>query len=158
MIAVDTNILIYAHRQESPEHAAALKWLTCLAEGPLPWAIPVFCLGEFIRVVTHPRIFDPPTRLGTAVAVLSGLLESPSMRVLNPGSGYCTLYYKRLLEADARGNLAFDAQIAAVCSEHGVSALLTADRDFARFANLKLLGLSDAPACALRASGRWVTA
>ncbi|MGH8575557.1 MAG: PIN domain-containing protein [Gammaproteobacteria bacterium] len=85
MIAVDTNILIYAHREELAEHVSALAWLTRLAEDPLLWGLPVFCLGEFVRVVTHPRIFDPPTRLESALEALFGLLASPSLRVLNPG-------------------------------------------------------------------------
>lgn len=98
-----------------------------------------------MRVVTHPRIFDPPTRLESALEALCGLLASPSLRVLNPGLHYSELFSQHLGEADARGNLAFDAQIAAVCVEHRVTALLTADRDFARFAKLKRLSLSDAP-------------
>ncbi len=146
MIAVDTNILVYAHREEVPEHMNALAWLTRLAEDPLPWGLPVFCLGEFVRVVTHPRIFDPPTRLASALDALFGLLASPSLRVLNPGPRYPELFSQHLQEADARGNLAFDTQIAAVCAEHHVTALLTGDRDFARFSKLKLLSLHDAPA------------
>lgn len=66
MIAVDTNVLIYAHREEMPYHSQALAWLRHLAEGQEPWVTPVFCLGEFIRVVTHPRVFDPPTPLVAA--------------------------------------------------------------------------------------------
>ena len=68
MIAVDTNILVYAHRKELPDHALALSRLTELAQGRTPWAMPVFCLGEFLRVVTHPRIFDPPSTLDEALA------------------------------------------------------------------------------------------
>ncbi len=141
---MDTNILVYAHRQEQPEHRLALRWLTYLAEGNAPWAIPVFCLGEFVRVVTHPRIFDPPTPLETALEALEGLLQSPSLRILNPGSRYPALFDGHLRQADARGNLAFDAQIAAVCHENHIAKLLTADRDFKRFSNLSLLTLNDA--------------
>lgn len=146
MIALDTNVLVYAHREETPKHEQALGWLTHLAEGALPWALPVFCLGEFVRVVTHPRVFDPPTGLVTAIEALLGLLESRTLRVLNPGPRYPELYAQHLREADARGNLAFDAQIAALCAEHRITKLLTADRDFARFTKLKLLTLDDAPA------------
>ena len=59
MIAVDTNVMVYAHREQLPQHERALEWLTYLAEGRVPWAIPVFCIGEFVRVTTHPRVFDP---------------------------------------------------------------------------------------------------
>jgi uncharacterized protein len=100
-----------------PEHVSALAWLTRLAEDPLLWGLPVFCLGKFVRVVTHPRIFDPPTRLESALEALCGLLASPSLRVLNPGPRYPALFSQHLRKVDARGNLAFDAQIAAVCVE-----------------------------------------
>jgi len=133
VIAVDTNVLIYAHREELPQHRQALAWLRHLAEGPVPWALPVFCLGEFIRVVTHPRIFDPPSPLDLALAALDTLLQSPTLRVLFPGPRYAAFFCQCVLEADARGNLAFDAQIAAVCKEQGASILLTLDRDLPAF-------------------------
>ena len=141
MIAVDTNVLVYAHREESPQHQPALDRLRALAEGASPWAIPVFCLGEFVRVVTHPKIFAPPSTLKVAISTLDGLLESPSLRVLNPGLEFLNFFRNCVRDADARGNLAFDAQIAAVCLEHGVNELLTLDRDFSRFPGLKLLHL-----------------
>jgi predicted nucleic acid-binding protein len=78
--------------------------------------------------------FRPATRVESALEALFGLLASPSLRVLNPGPRHPELFSQHLRDADARGNLAFDAQIAAVCVEHRVTALLTADRDFARFA------------------------
>jgi uncharacterized protein len=141
LIAVDTNILVYAHSEETPQHQQALERLSSLAEGRNPWAIPVFCIGEFVRVVTHPKIFAPHTSMDMALAALGGLLESPSVRVLNPGPEFLNFYRACLAGADARGNLAFDAQIAAVCIEHGVNELLTLDRDFSRFDGLKLLKL-----------------
>lgn len=138
MIAVDTNILVYAHREELPQHRAARDRLTALAEGDAPWAIPVFCLGEFIRVVTHPRLFDPPHTIGEACDALDRILESPSLRILNPGERFWAMLADAVREADAAGNLVFDAQVAALCRESGVSALLTEDRDFARFPRLRV--------------------
>ena len=136
MIAVDTNILVYADRQELPHHSRALDTLTKLAEGPEAWAVPIFCVGEFLRVVSHERLFDPPTPVCEALEAVESLLASPSVRVLVPGAAYLTIL-RRLLEAsDARGNLVFDAQIAAVCLEHGATTLLTEDRDFQRFPGL----------------------
>ncbi len=137
MIAVDTNILVYAHREELPQHAAARARLTALAEGDAPWAIPVFCLGEFLRVVTHPRLFDSPHTIDEACAALDRVLESPNVRVLHPGDRYWPLLAEAVRAADAAGNLVFDAQMAAVCRESGVSALLTEDRDFDRFPHLR---------------------
>ena len=132
MIAVDTNILVYAHREEYPRHARAKARIVELARGPAPWGIPVFCLGEFVRVTTHRRVHSPPSSLQQATAFLDRLCESESFRLLLPDVEYWTDLRTTLELGDARGNLAFDAQIAAVCVHHGAT-LLTADRDFARF-------------------------
>jgi predicted nucleic acid-binding protein len=88
MIAVDTNILIYAHREETPQHALAKSHIERLARGFAPWSIPVFCLSEFVRVVTHPRVFAPPSPLATALAFVDALLESPTVIVLVPDADY----------------------------------------------------------------------
>ncbi len=143
MIALDTNILVFSHVERSPWHEKALHCITTLAQGDTPWGLPVFCLGEFVRVVTHPRLLDAPSTLSQAIQALSGLLESPTLRVLSPGARYSSILMRELRLADARGNLAFDAQIAAVCLEHGVSHLLTHDRDFARFPQLQIRTLDD---------------
>ncbi len=145
MIAVDTNVLIYAHRVHLPQHDHALKWLTYLAEGQVSWAVPVFCLGEFVRVATHPRIFDPPSTLEQAVSALEDLLLSPTLRVLNPGPRYPALFNETVRSADARGNLVFDAQIVAVCREQGASRILTLDRDFTRFSEIQVLTIDQVP-------------
>lgn len=133
MIAVDTNVLVYAHRSELAKHVVAKRVLTDLAEGSAPWAVPVFCLGEFLRVVTHPRLFDPPLAADEACEALARVLRSPSLRVLIPGEAYPDLLLRTVAEADVTGNVVFDAQIVALCREAGVTALVTEDRDFARF-------------------------
>jgi hypothetical protein len=141
LIAADTNILVYAHREETPLHEAALRRVRKLAEGRVRWAIPVFCLGEFVRVVTHPRLFDPPSTLEQALDAVNALLHSPSLRVLMPGDDFIVNFAECARQADARGNLGYDAQIAALCLEHGVNEILTLDRDFARFPGLRVLDL-----------------
>jgi hypothetical protein len=133
MIAIDTNILVYAHREEMPLHAPALERLRSLAEGSTPWALPTFCIGEFVRVVTHPRIFHPPTDLETALAFLDQVLGSPSARMVVPGATFPARFAEACRAGAVQGNLAFDAQLVAVCREHGVVEILTEDRDFARF-------------------------
>lgn len=133
MIALDTNILIYAHREEYPHHARAKARIIELATRPAPWGVPVFCLGEFVRVVTHRRILNPPSSLAQATAFLDRLSDSNSFSILHAEGDYWVDLKAALEMADARGNLAFDAQIAALCLRHGAT-LLTADRDFARFA------------------------
>lgn len=138
---MDTNILVCAHQERLPKHAKARARLIALAEGYERWAIPVFCLGEFLRVITHPRLFDPPFSAEEACEALDRVLRSPSLAVLVPGERYWPLLDQALREADAIGNLVFDAQLVAVCREAGVSALLTEDRDFARFAGFQTLHL-----------------
>jgi toxin-antitoxin system PIN domain toxin len=133
VIAVDTNILVYAHRVELAKHAAARQAVVRLAEGRARWALPVFCLGEFLRVITHPRLFDPPFTAMEASEALERVLASPSLTVIGPGAEYAALLLAALRESKAVGNLVFDAQIVAVCRESGVSELLTEDRDFDRF-------------------------
>jgi toxin-antitoxin system PIN domain toxin len=131
VIAVDTNVLVYAHREQ------ARRRLTSLAEGAARWAIPVFCLGEFVRVVTHPRVFDPPFTAAEACEALRRVSASPSLVLLLPGERFWPLLDEAVREADAIGNLAFDAQIVALCRETGVSTLLTEDRDFDRFSGFR---------------------
>jgi uncharacterized protein len=133
VIAVDTNVLIYAHRSETPKHKLALAKIRQLAEGRSRWAIPIFCLGEFVRVMTHRRIFTPPFTLDEALSSISHLRQAPTLEVILPSENFLTLFEAALREGDARGNLAFDAQIVALCREAGVTTLVSDDRDFARF-------------------------
>jgi toxin-antitoxin system PIN domain toxin len=143
VIAVDTNVLVYAHRAEVAQHRLAEGRLRAMATGAGAWAIPVFCLGEFVRVVTHPKVFSPASTIDEALGALAALVESESLHVLAPGERYPELLAEAIRAGRATGNLVFDAQIAAVCREHGVSDLLTLDRDFARFPGLRLHSLDE---------------
>lgn len=142
MIALDTNVLIFAHREEMPLHHAALSRLKGIAEGNIPWAMPVFCLAEFVRVVTHPRVFSPPTPLEVALEFLDHLLSSPSARLLTPSAAFGERFAAACRGGGVRGNLAFDAQVVAVCEEHGVGQILTCDRDFSRFPGITPVALT----------------
>ena len=136
MIAIDTNILVYARRAESAHHAAAARLLRDLAEGDAPWALPWPCVYEFLRVVTHPRVFDPPTPLEAALEDLDSLLDSPSLLLLGEGPSHPSHMFRTLESGRASGNLAHDAHIAALSIEHGVSELWSTDGDFSRFPGL----------------------
>jgi toxin-antitoxin system PIN domain toxin len=138
VIAVDTNVLVYAVMKASPHHAAALKLVTSLAEGESPWAIPWPCVYEFVRVVTHPRLFRPPMALDDARADLRALLGSPSLSLLSETDRHAELLDSLLDGSRATGNLVHDAHVAALCREHGVRELLTADADFGRFKGLRV--------------------
>lgn len=133
MIAVDTNVLVHAHREESPKHRAALTRLGSLSASPTPWGIPVFCMGEFLRVITHPGLFDPPHTAVEACEALARLLSLENAVALRPGPDYAARLTDAVREVGAVGNLIFDAQIVALCRDCGVTALLTEDRDFDRF-------------------------
>ena len=137
MIALDTNILVYARRAESVHHSAAVKLLRNLAEGDAPWALPWPCVYEFVRVVTHPRVFDPPTDLEAALEDLESLFDSPSLTLLGEGPTHAGHLLTMMRDGAAVGNLAHDAHIAALLREHGVRELWTTDRDFRRFGGLQ---------------------
>ena len=138
MIAVDTNILVYAHRADSPWHARADQVIAELAEGSSLWAIPWPCLHEFLAVVTHPRVYDPPTPPADAIEQMRCWLESPNLVMLSEGDGFFPGWCEIIRRARIRGGAVHDARIAALCLHHGVTRLLTADRDFSRFPQLKL--------------------
>ena len=138
MIAVDTNILVYAHRRESRHHRVAGSIIRGLAEGSDAWAIPWPCCYEFLSVVTNPRIWkDNPTSPEQAWRQLMAWVASPSLRLIGE-----TEDFPKILESFVRrprvvGGVVHDARIAAICVAHGAEALLTRDRDFSRFPELK---------------------
>lgn len=136
MQAVDTNVLVLAHHERAPEHETARDLLTVLAEGDLPWAIPWPCVYEFLRVVTHPRVFHPPLELDRALRSIGRVLGSPTVVLLSESARHAEVMERVVARAAASGNLVHDAHIAALCLEHGVRELLTGDRDFARFDGL----------------------
>jgi len=134
MIAVDTNILLYAHREESPWHEHATKCLDRLA--PRRWAIPWPCVHEFLAIATHPRIFDPPSPLEDALLAVESWTSSPTVVLLGEVEGYGAVLASLLREAKIVGPRIHDAHVATLCRLHAVEELWTADRDFSRFAGL----------------------
>lgn len=136
MTAVDTNILVHAHRKDSKAHDLARTCLQVLAESPLAWAIPWPCVHEFLAVVTNRRIFSNPSSIAEAAAQIEGWLKSPSLTLIGETSAHW-LYLERVLTAgNIVGPMTHDARIAAICSQHGVVTLFSADRDFSRFPEL----------------------
>lgn len=135
MIAVDTNVLVAAHRADSPFHQAAIAALGSL--GRRRWAIPWPCLHEFLSIVTHPRIFAPPTPLEEAVDTVSSWLATPTLQVLSESGAHWEELSRVLLRSRVVGPRVHDARIAALCVQHGVEELWTADRDFSRFPGLR---------------------
>jgi len=137
MIAVDTNILVYAHREDSPWHEQAFACLASLAQGRAAWAIPWPCLHEFLGIVTHARIYKPPTPLKMALAQVEAWLEAPSLVLLAETGSYWPELRAVLTAGRVAGAQVHDARLAALCRLHGVVEMWSADRDFGRFPALK---------------------
>jgi len=139
VIAVDTNILVYAHREDATFHDNATERLTELAEGRVAWAIPWPCIHEFLAIVTHPRIYDPPTPLGLACEQVDAWLESPTLILLAESPQHWSELRSLAEAARITGARIHDARIAALCRQHGVRELWSADRDFGRFTSLRVV-------------------
>ena len=138
MIAVDTNLLVYSHREESPWHEAAFVCLAGLAREPAPWAIPWPCLHEVLAIVTHPRIYRPPTPLSKALEQVDAWLEAPSLTLLAESGQYWEALRQMIEVGRVTGGMVHDARVAALCRHHGVRELWSADRDFSRFPEIKV--------------------
>lgn len=137
MIAVDTNVLVYAHRRDAPFHAAASRCIAELAQSRAAWALPWPCVHEFIGIVTHPRIYKTPSSAGQAFDQVDAWLESPTVSMLGEGASYWETLKALVASGRITGPQVHDARIAALCLQHGVRELWTADRDFGRFTALK---------------------
>ena len=136
MIAVDSNLLVYAHRRDSPWHEQARDCVASLSQRRHAWAIPWPCVHEFLSIVTHPRIYDPPSTLAQAIDQVEAWMESPSLVLLAESGDYWPSLTTTLSAARVAGPLVHDARIAALCALHGARELWTADRDFSRFSRL----------------------
>lgn len=136
MIALDTNLLVYAHREDSPDHAAASAVLLDLVHSGRPFGVPWPCLHEFLAVVTHPRIYRPATPQPVAVEAVVALTDLEQVHVLSEGRDHLSLLQELLAGSGVVGPAVHDARIAAICLSHGVDALWSADRDFGRFPRL----------------------
>jgi uncharacterized protein len=138
MIAIDTNLLVYAPRGNAPFHKETLAALQPVFEGATPWALPWPCVHEFISITTHPRIYQPASTLGEAFGFLESVMGSPQLRLLAESPGYFEKLGDLARAAKLAGPRIHDARIAALCLHHGVRELWTVDRDFSAFSQLKV--------------------
>ena len=137
MIAVDTNILVYAHRRDSPWHAQASAVMRNLATGAAPWGIALHCLVEFYGIATHPKIYKTPTTPAKAADQIRAWTASPSLHILVETGESVESILNLCAKTKTVGSMVHDARVAALCHDHGIDWLLTADRDFSRFAGVK---------------------
>jgi len=133
VIAIDTNILVYAHRKDSKWHGKALQTLESLDAQSVPWAIPWPCVFEFYNIVTHPKIFSRPTPAEQALAAIDGWQESEWLNLISESHSAWPGFSGTLKSLNIRGPKIHDARIALICRHHGVEELWSADRDFSRF-------------------------
>ena len=137
MLLPDVNVLVYAHREDSiANHAEYARWTSGLATGPEPFALSVLVLSGFLRIVTNPRVFSPPSSFDSAFAFVSELTVRPTARIVGPGPEHLPIFERLCREAGATGKLIADAQHAAVAVEHGCT-MVTTDADFDRFPGLR---------------------
>lgn len=136
MIAVDTNLLVYAHREDSEWHERALETLLGLANGGQRWAIPWPCVHEFFAIVTHPRIYKKPSTSKQATGAIEAWRESSRLEFLHESPTYWTTLTQLINAGRIRGPMIHDARIAAICIDNGANQLLSADRDFSRFSGI----------------------
>jgi uncharacterized protein len=135
MKLLDVNVLVYAHREDAPDHSAYRSWLEQLANGAQSFAVPDLVFSGFLRVVTHPRIFDPPTDLRVAIRFVETLRESANHVSIGPGPGHWAIFTRLVQGSGCRGNLIPDAFLAAIAIESGCT-WITTDRDYSRFSEL----------------------
>jgi toxin-antitoxin system PIN domain toxin len=135
MILFDVNVLVYAHRVDAPAHAAYRHWLEGVINGDQAYGFNDLVLSGFLRIVTHPRIFDPPSTMDQALAFVNQVRDQPNAVLISPGPRHWSLFNSLCKTAGVKGNLVPDAYLAALAIESG-SEWITTDRDYSRFAGL----------------------
>lgn len=136
MKLLDVNLLVYAHREDAPDHARYHEWLMQALAGDVGVAVSELVLSGFLRIVTHPKIFNPPSSLDAACAFTQELRSHPNLCCLSPGTRHWSIFLKLCLEGDATGNRIPDAYHAALAVETGCE-WISADRGFSRYPGLK---------------------
>ena len=132
----DVNVLVYAFRADSPGHAAHRAWVEALLASDEAYAVSDHVFAGFLRVVTHPRVFHPPTSIELALAFAQAFRERPNAVPVTPGQRHWDIFTKLCRQSGARGNLVPDAWLAALAMEAGCE-FITTDRDYARFTGLR---------------------
>lgn len=136
MILADVNVLVHTFHAGSPDHDAYRSWLEDTIERDEPFAVSELVLSGFVRVVTHPRVFDPPVPRAEAFAFADALRSQPNAVVVAPGPRHWEIFQRLCARAGAKGSLVADAYLAALAIESGCE-WITADRDFSRFEGLR---------------------
>jgi uncharacterized protein len=132
VILPDVNVLVYAHREDAPRHEQCRRWLEGVLDGREAYGVSDLVLAGFVRVVTHPRVFSPPSPTEVALAFAEALRSHPNCVPVAPGPRHWAIFADLCRDARAKGNLVPDAYLAALAIESG-SEWITTDRDYGRF-------------------------
>ncbi len=139
MIAVDTNILIYAHRSGTDEHRPARRAIERARNSGEPWGISAASIGEFWSIVTHPRAAGRPSTPAEAAGFLQALAETAGMQTWTPGPGFAARLLACACDLDVSGPRIFDLQIALTVFDNGATQLWTHDAGFVRLPGLRIV-------------------
>ncbi|MEX5213623.1 MAG: type II toxin-antitoxin system VapC family toxin [Nitrospiraceae bacterium] len=137
MVLLDVNVLVYAHRKDALDHGDYLTWLEDLINSDQTYGLADLVLSGFLRVVTHPKVFNPPSLMSAALAFAQELRQQPNCTVMAPGPRHWEIFSRLCTVADVKGNLVPDAFLAALAIESG-SEWITTDRDYHRFPGLRV--------------------
>lgn len=135
MLLFDVNVLVYAHREDTLKHKVCRSLVESTANGVHAFGFSELIASGFLRVVTHPRVFNPPSPLKTAMTFLEDLRQQPNAVLVDPGPRHWSIFTELCRKSDARGNLIPDAYLAALAIESGYT-FVTTDRDYSRFSGL----------------------
>lgn len=136
MVLLDLNVLVCARREDASDHAAYHAWLTRLVNGSEAYGMSDLVLSGFLRVATHPRVFDPPSYLDDALDFAEAVRNRPQCVRVEPGERHWEIFTRLVRTVGAKGSLVPDAYLAALAIESG-SDWITTDRDFRRFPGLR---------------------
>ncbi len=136
MLLLDVNVLVYAHREDAQGHEGYRRWLERLANGEEAFAVADIVFSGFMRIVTHPKVFNRPSPLHHALAFIEELRRRPTFVPLMPGVRHWNIFVRLCRDTQAKGNLIPDAYLAALAIETG-SEWISTDGDYARFPGLR---------------------
>jgi toxin-antitoxin system PIN domain toxin len=136
MILLDVNVLVYAHRSDAPGHKPMREWLENVVNGDQAYVMSDLVLSGFLRIVTHPSIFSPPSSMADALKFCGEVRDRPHCVRMAPGSRHWEIFTDLCQSAGVKGNLVPDAYLAALAIESG-SEWITSDRDYSRFTKLR---------------------
>lgn len=137
MLLCDVNVLVYAHRKDSPAHPACRAWLETIVGGDEAYGVSELVLSGFVRVVTHPKVFARPSPLDDALAFAAQLRDQDNAVPISPGPRHWGIFQRLCVAHAVRGNLVPDAYLAAMAIESGCE-WVTTDRDYSRFEGLRI--------------------